>query len=172
MYWLPYSSHSSHHPSQTPWLPWISYATKKPMLDSCNMVQKQSEAFHTFLWHFRNSLKQNFIAYRSSKVSDCIFEIHQLWQSGFSRVYSNCCYSCSYEAEIIKIGQSSHKMYSNNILNFKESTPILNAHTKKVWKLIVCTSYICTHISSSSCRAASTDIPDPFAPLLPIVYRL
>ena len=37
------------------------------------------------------SLKQNFIAYRSSKVSsrpDCIFKIHQLWQSGFSRVYS------------------------------------------------------------------------------------
>ena len=24
-------------------------------------------------------LKQNFIAYRSSKVSNCIFEIHQLW---------------------------------------------------------------------------------------------
>ena len=22
------------------------------MLDSCNIVQKQSEAFHTFLWHF------------------------------------------------------------------------------------------------------------------------
>ena len=35
---------------------------------------------------FLPSLKQNFIAYRSSKVSDCIFEIHQLWQSGFSRV--------------------------------------------------------------------------------------
>ena len=32
-------------------------------------------------------------------------------------------------------------MYSNNILNFQESTAILNAHTKKVWKLIVCTSY-------------------------------
>ena len=30
---------------------------------------------------FCPSLKQNFIAYRSSKVSDCIFEIHQLWQS-------------------------------------------------------------------------------------------
>ena len=43
-------------------------------------------------------LKQNFIAYRSSKVSDCIFEIHQQWQSGFSRVYS-------FEPEIIKIGQ-------------------------------------------------------------------
>ena len=36
---------------------------------------------------FFPSLKQNFIAYRSSKVSsrpDCIFEIHYLWQSGFS----------------------------------------------------------------------------------------
>ena len=34
---------------------------------------------------FFPSLKQNFIAYRSTKVSarpDCIFEIHQLWQSG------------------------------------------------------------------------------------------
>ena len=58
------------------------------------------------------SLKQNFIAYRSSNVSDCIFEIHQLWQSGFSRVYSNCCYSCSFESEIINIGQSSHEIYS------------------------------------------------------------
>ena len=37
---------------------------------------------------FFPSLKQNFIAYRSSKRSarpDCIFEIHQLWQSDFSR---------------------------------------------------------------------------------------
>ena len=89
------------------------------------------------------SLKHNFIAYRSSKVSDCIFEIHQLWQLGFSRLYSNCCCSCSFEPEpgIIKIDQSSQKMYSNNILNFQESTPILNARTKNVWKLIVCTSY-------------------------------
>ena len=34
---------------------------------------------------FFPGLKQNFIAYRSSKVPsdpDCIFEIHQLWQSG------------------------------------------------------------------------------------------
>ena len=31
---------------------------------------------------FFPSLKQNFIAYRYSKVSDCIFEIHQLRQSG------------------------------------------------------------------------------------------
>ena len=68
---------------------------------------------------FFPSLKHNFIAYRSSKVSsrpDCIFEIHQLRKSGFSWVYS-CC-SCSFEPEILKIVQSSHKMYSNNVLNF------------------------------------------------------
>ena len=84
---------------------------------------------------FFPSLKQNFIAYRSSKVfwhPDCIFEIHQLWQSGFSRVYSNCCCSCWFEPEIIKIGQSSYKMYSNNIENFQESTTILNACTKSL----------------------------------------
>ena len=93
---------------------------------------------------FFPTLKHNFIAYRSSKVSsrpDCIFELHQLWQSGFRRVYSNCWCSSSFEPEIIEIGQSSHKVYSNNILNFQESTTILNAHTKKVWKLIVCNSY-------------------------------
>ena len=46
-------------------------------------------------------------------------------------MYSNYCCSCSFEPEIIKIGQSSYKMYSNNILNFQESTTILNACTKK-----------------------------------------
>ena len=140
MYWLSYSSHTSHHPSQTPRLPWISYATQKLMLDSCKMFQKQSEAFHRFLWHF-SKFRIEFYCISFFKVSDCIFEILQLWQSGFSRVYSNSCCSCWFEAEIIKIGQSSHNMYSNNILNFQESTTILNAHTKKVRKLIVCTSY-------------------------------
>ena len=94
---------------------------------------------------FFPSLKQNCIAYCSSKVSlrpDCIFEIHQLWQSGFSRVFSNYCCSYSFEPEIIKVGQSSHKMYSNNLVNLQESTTILNARTKKVWKLIVCTTII------------------------------
>ena len=133
MFWHPYSSHTNHHPSQTPYLPWISYATQKPLLDSCKMVEKQSEAVHTFLWHFFfSSLKQNFIAYRSSKVyscPDCIFEIHPLWQSGFSRVYSNCCCSCWFEPEIMKICQLSHKMYSNNIVNFQGYTTILNACT-------------------------------------------
>ena len=92
-----------------------------------------------------SSLKQNLIAYRTSKVSfrpDCIFEIHQLWQSGFSSVYSNSCCSCSFEHEIIKISASSHKMYSNKILNFQESTIILNACTKKVWKLIEGATYV------------------------------
>ena len=96
---------------------------------------------------FFSSLKQNFIAYRSSKCPDCIFEIHQLWQSGFSRVYSNFCCSCSFEAEIIKIGQSSYKMYNNNILNVQESTTILNACTKRVWKIIECTIYIFTFLA-------------------------
>ena len=88
---------------------------------------------------FFPSLKQNFIEYCSSKVSsrpDCIFEILQLWQSGFSRVYSNCCCSCSFEPEIIKISQSSHKMYSNNIVDFQESTIVLNACTKKCRNLL------------------------------------
>ena len=132
VYWLPYSS---HNPSQTPYLPWISYATQKLRLDSCKMVEKQSAAFHTLLRHFFQ-VWNNFIAYRSSSSLDCIFEIHQLWQLGFSRVYSNCCCSCSFEAEIIKIGQSSHKMYSNKIVNFRESTTILYASTKKSGKLL------------------------------------
>ena len=51
-------------------------------------------------------------------------------------MYSNSCCSCSFEAEIIKIGLSSHKMYSNNIVNFQESTTILNACTKKSGNLL------------------------------------
>ena len=142
MYWLPYSSHTSHHPSKTPWLPWISYATQKLILNS--RWSKSSLKHSTCVCGIFSKFK-NFIAYRSSKVSscpDCNFEIHQLWQSGFSWVYSSCCCSCWFEAEIIKIGQSSHKMYSNNILNFQESTTILNVCTKNVWKLTECTTYI------------------------------
>ena len=33
-------------------------------------------------------------------------------------------------------------MYSNNIVNSQESMTILNANTKKILKLIVCTSYL------------------------------
>ena len=85
---------------------------------------------------FFPSLKHNFIAYLYSKVSDCIFEIQQLWESGFSGVYYNCCCSCSFKLEIIKISQSSHKIDSSKIVNFQESTTILNAHTKNIWNLI------------------------------------
>ena len=86
---------------------------------------------------FFPSLKQNIIAYHSSNVfsrPDCIFDIHQLRQSGFSGVYSNGFCRCSFEPEIIEIGQSSHKMYSKNILNFPVSSTILNACTKKKYE--------------------------------------
>ena len=118
-------------------LPWISYASQKLMLDSYKMLQKQSEAFHAFyVASFFPSLKENFIAYRSSKLSHCIFEIHLLWQSGFIRVYFNSWCSCSFESEIIKISQSSHKMYRNNILNFQECTAILKASSKTSGNLL------------------------------------
>ena len=58
-------------------------------------------------------------------------------------MYSKSCCSRSFEAEIMKISQSSHNMYSNNILNFQESTTILNSCTIKVWKPIVYISYVC-----------------------------
>ena len=145
LYWLPYYSHTSHHPSQTPCLPLISYATQ---ITDAWFMQDGRKAVWSLPYvsvAFFPSLKQNFIAYRSSKVSsrpDCIFEIHQLWQSGFSRVYSNSWCIYKFEPEIIKTGQSSHNMYINYILNFQWSTTILNAHTNKVWKPIVCTLFI------------------------------
>ena len=134
--WLPYSSHTSHHLSQTPCLRWISYATQKLMQDAPKAVWSIS---YVSVAAFFPSLKQNFIAYHSSKVSshpDCNFEIHRLWQSGFSRMYSNSCCSLSFESEIIKIGRSSHKMYSNKILNFQESMTILNAYIKTSGNLL------------------------------------
>ena len=36
----------------------------------------------------------------------------------------------------MKIGQSSHNIYSNNIVNFQEFTTILNACTKKSGNLL------------------------------------
>ena len=110
--------------------------------NSCSINARRSKSNLKHSMHFCGifpNLKQNFIAYLSSKVSsrpDCIFEIHQLWQSGFSRVYSNSCCSCLFEPEIIKIDQSFHKIYRNNILNFQESTTFLNACTKKSGTLL------------------------------------
>ena len=120
----------------------------KPLKNWCSIHARWSKSCLKHSIRFYGifpCLKQNFIAYRSSKVSsrpEWILEIHQLWQSGFSRVYFNCFYNCWFEPEIIKIGQSSHKIYNTNMLNFQESTIILNTHTKKDWKLSVCTSYM------------------------------
>ena len=107
VYWLPYSSHTSHHPSQTPCLPWISYATQKLMLDSCKMVKKQSEAFHTFLWHFfqvMNRILLHIVLLKCPHTQIAFLKFTSCDNQGFSRVYSNCCCSCSFEPEIVNIG--------------------------------------------------------------------
>ena len=51
-------------------------------------------------------------------------------------MYSNFCCSCSFKPDIIKIGQSSHEMPRNNLVNFQESTTILNACTEKSGNLL------------------------------------
>ena len=105
MYWLSYSSHTSHHPSD--YLPSLNLLCHSKT--DARFMQNGQKAVWSIPYisvAFFPSLKQNFIAYHYSKVSshpDCLFEIHQLWQSGFSRVYSNCWCSCSFEAEIIKL---------------------------------------------------------------------
>ena len=136
-----------------------------PLKDWCSIHARWSKSSLKHSIRFCgifSSLKQNFIVYRSSKVCprpDCIFEIHQLWQSGFTRVCYNSCYSCSFEAEITKIDQSSNKMYSNKILNFqvydnckylyKISGYILNAPCMFKFITIICflaTFYVGFHI--------------------------
>ena len=114
-----------------------------PLKNWCSIharwLKNQSEAFHTFLWHF--SKFKNRIWLHVVLLKDCIFEIHQLCQSGFCRVYYNCCCSCSFEPEIIKIGPSSHVMYSNN----SELSRVYDNFKylyKNGWKLIECTTYL------------------------------
>ena len=48
-------------------------------------------------------------------------------------------------------------------------TPHTNTHTHTHTHTYI---YIYIYISSSTCHAASTDIPDPLSPLFPIVHRL
>ena len=98
---------------------------------------KHSIRFCGIFSKFKNTILLHIVLL---KCQIAFFENHQLWQSGFSRVYSNSYCSSSFEAEIMKIGQSSHKMYSNKILNSQESMTISNAHSKNTWKLIICTS--------------------------------
>ena len=116
-----------------------------PLKNWCSIHERCSKSNLKHSVRFCGIFSKFKTEYRSSKVSSrpyCIFEIHQLWQSYFSRVYSNCYCSCSFKTEIIKIGQSSHKMYSSNIMKFQVSTTNLNAGTKNVWKLIEGTTYI------------------------------
>ena len=89
-----------------------------PLKNWCSIHARCSKSSLKHSIRFCGIIFPKFIAYRSSKVSscpDCIFEIHQLWQSGFNRLYSNSCCNCWFEPEIKKIGQSSHKIFSNNI---------------------------------------------------------
>ena len=150
MYWLPYSPMPLIIPHRLP----AFLESLMPLKNWCLIHARWSKSSLKHSVRFCGiflSLKHNFIAYCSSKVSDCIFGIQQLWQTSFSRVYSNSCCSCSFEPEIIKLGQSSHNMYSNNILNFQVSTTILKSHTKKVWKFIACTAYIYIYIYMYVC---------------------
>ena len=120
-------------PSQTPYLPWISYATSKT---DARFLQDAPKAVWSIPYvsvKFFPCLKQNFIAYRSCKVSsrpDCIFEIHLLWQSGFVGCISIP--ALAVHSNLKSKNQSSHKMYSNNLQNFQEFATILNACTKSL----------------------------------------
>ena len=99
-----------------------------PLENWCSIHARQSKSSLKHSIRFCGiflKFKKEFYSMSVFWVSDCIFEIHQLWQSGFSRLYSNCCCSFWFEVEIITIGQSSHKMYRNNILNIQSSTTIL-----------------------------------------------
>ena len=97
------------------------------MLNSCKMVEKQSEAFHRFLWHFFPSLKHNLMHIVLPHVQTAFLK----FTSCDNQALVDSCCSCSFKHEIIKIGQSSYNIYSNKILKFKEATTILNACTKK-----------------------------------------
>ena len=79
-------------------------ASLMPLKNWCSIRSRYSKSSLKHSIRFCDiffKFKTNLIAYRSSKVSsrvDCIFEIPQLCQSGFSRVYSNSCCSSSFES--------------------------------------------------------------------------
>ena len=132
MYWLPYSSHTSHHPSQTPCLSCISYATQKLMLDSCKMVEKQSEVFHMFLWHFfqvQNTILLHIVLLKCPHVQIALLK--------FTSCDTQTLVGCIPIATVaVHLKQSSYKIYCNNIVNFQESTTILNACAQKCGSLL------------------------------------
>ena len=89
-----------------------------PLKNWCSIhaiLSQSSLKYSIYFCGIFSKFKTEFYCISFFRTPDWIFEIHQLWQKGFSRVHSSCCRNCSFEPEIIKIGQSSHKMYSNNI---------------------------------------------------------
>ena len=68
-------------------------------------------------------------------------------------MYSNSCSCCSFEREIIKIGQSSHKINRNKKQNFPETTLTLNACTKKSENLL---NGLCIYLGSNIVFAESS----------------
>ena len=96
------------------------------MLDSCKMLQKQSETFHTFLWQFfqvLNIILLHIVLLKCPHVKIAFLK--------FTSCDNQILVGCIPIDEIIKIGQSSHKMESINIPNLQRSTTILNTCTKK-----------------------------------------
>ena len=73
-------------PHRHPCLTWISYASQKPMLDSCKMVENQSEAFHTFtvafFFKFKNRILLHTVLLKCPHFQIAFLKFTQLWQSG------------------------------------------------------------------------------------------
>ena len=103
------------------------------------MVKKQSEAFDTFLWHFSNFETEFFlyiVLLKCPYVQIAFLKFTSCDNQALVGCIPIAAVAVDLKAEIIKIGQSSHKMYSNNILNFQKSTTIFNACTKKSGNLL------------------------------------
>ena len=109
-----------------------------PLKNWCSIYARCSKSSLKHSIHFCGIFSKNRILLHIvlPHVQIVFLKFTSCGQSGFSRVYSKCCCSCSFEPEIIKIDQSSYKMYSNNILTFQESMTILNTCTKKSGNLL------------------------------------
>ena len=109
------------------------------MLDLCNMVEKHSEAFHTFLLHFFQVINKILLHILHLKCPHFLITFFK-----FTSCDNQALVGCIPIAAVAvhlnlkseKNIQSFYKMYRNNIVNFQGSTTILNAQTKNVWKRI------------------------------------
>ena len=96
---------------------------------------KHSIHFCGIFSKFKTEFLLHIVLLKCPHVQIAFFKSTSCDNQALIRVYPNSYCSCLFEPEIIKIGLSSHKIFSNNIVNFQESMTILNACTKKVWKL-------------------------------------